>query len=131
MRFFVVFFFNFFLFNIGIITANEIECQGAVLRVLNKITTEKSIYSVPLSQTLELENANIIIYKCIKTDRNGKEDELALMKHYFKNKQSDQFLGWIFKSSQYINTPTNPVYDIKLEECLVDDPLFIENISNI
>ena len=130
MRFLLVFFFNFF-FNLGIINANEIECQGAVLRVLNKITTEKFIYTVPLSQTLELENANIIIYKCLKTDKNGKEDELALMKHYFKNKQSEQFLGWIFKSSQYINTPTNPVYDIKLEECLIDDPLFIENKNKI
>ena len=78
-----------------------------------------------------LIRSNIIIYKCLKTDKNGKEDELALMKHYFKNKQSEQFLGWIFKSSQYINTPTNLVYDIKLEECLIDDPLFIENKNKI
>ena len=39
--------------------------------------------------------------------------------------------GWIFSSSQYLNSPKNSVYDIKLEKCLEDDPIFLRNNSLI
>ena len=45
--------------------ASENECQGAKLRIINKITAEKVFYDVPLSQTLELDNAKIIIFRCM------------------------------------------------------------------
>ena len=97
--------------------------------MLNKITTEKIFYTIPLSQTLELDNANIVVYRCLKIEKNGKNDEIALISH--KRSNEDFFLGWIFKSSQYLNMPVNAVYEFKLEGCLVKDPLFLKDKRSI
>jgi len=110
--------------------SEEIECQGAVIRILNKITTEKVFYTIPLSQTLELNNTNIVVHRCLKIDQNGKNDEIALISHETISDKKN-FFGWIFKSSQYLNIPINPVYDVKLQECLIKDPLFLKDRESI
>ena len=107
--------------------SKNIYGQGAVLRILNKITAEKFFYTVPLSQKLDLDNCEIFIYYCNKIEKDGVPDEIALIKHKTKTRNDDRdFLGWIFKSSKYLNMPTNTIYDIKLEECLLQDPLFLK-----
>jgi hypothetical protein len=109
------------------VNSKEIECQGAKLRIINKITTEKNFFIIPLSQTLELDNAKIRILRCLKIETDGKEDEIAILNHKPKvNKENQEFLGWIFKSSQYLNLPVNPMYDIRLEGCLIEDPIFLK-----
>lgn len=62
-----------------------------------------------------------------------KNDEVALLTHKLKNKlnKEDIFFGWIFKSTQYLNAPKNPIYDIRLEKCLVDDPIFLNSKESI
>ena len=111
------------------IKSKEIDYQGATLRILNKITTEKTNYIVPLSQTLELNNAKIIVYRCLKVENDNREDEIALVSHELESyNDTESFLGWIFKSSQYLNTPINPIYDIKLQNCLEKDPIFLKKI---
>ena len=112
--------------------ASENECQGAKLRIINKITAEKVFYDIPLSQTLELDNAKIIIFRCMKIEEEGADDEIALISHKLDSKLDKRnFLGWIFKSSQYLNVPVNPTFDIKLEECLVNDPIFLKKSFEI
>ena len=114
------------------ISASETECQGAKLRIINKITAEKVFYDIPLSQTLELDNAKIIIFRCMKIEKEGGDDEIALISHKLDSKlEKRKFLGWIFKSSQYLNVPVNPIFDIKLEECLVNDPIFLKKSFEI
>jgi len=114
------------------VLASEIECQGAKLRIINKITAEKVFYDIPLSQTLELDNAKIIILRCMKVENEGSDDEFALLSHKLDSKlDKKNFLGWIFKSSQYLNVPVNPIFDIKLEECLVNDPIFLKKSFEI
>lgn len=111
------------------IKSKEIDYQGATLRILNKITTEKTNYIIPLSQTLELNNAKIIVYRCLKVENDNREDEIALVSHELESyDDTESFLGWIFKSSQYLNTPINPIYDIKLQNCLEKDPIFLKKI---
>ena len=111
------------------IESKEIDYQGATLRILNKITTEKTNYIIPLSQTLELNNAKIIVYRCLKVENDNREDEIALVSHELESyNDTESFLGWIFKSSQYLNTPQNPIYDIKLQNCLEKDPIFLKKI---
>ncbi len=123
----------FFTLHIGFLLAEEIECQGAVLRILNKATNEKSFFTVPLSQTLELNNTDIIVHRCVKVEKVDGNDEVALISHKLANSEKTEFsfFGWIFKSSQYISSPKNSVYDIKLEECLVEDPIFLKNNDTI
>ena len=117
----------------ALLIAKEVECQGAVLRVLNKTTNEKNYFTTPLSQTIELYNSSIVIHRCVKLENEGKNDEIALMTHKLKNKLNKEeiFLGWIFKSTQYLNSPNNPIYDIRLEECLIEDPIFLKNNESI
>mgnify|MGYP001194936740 FL=1 len=111
------------------IKSKEIDYQGATLRILNKITTEKTNYIIPLSQTLELNNAKIIVYRCLKVENDNREDEIALVSHELESyNDTESFLGWIFKSSQYLNIPINPIYDIKLQNCLEKDPIFLKKI---
>ena len=126
---FFLFFLFFFYFES--VKSENIECQGAKLRIINKITTQKNTYIIPLSQTLELNNAKLKVYRCVKSEMNGVQDEIAILSHQSTiKKNEDEFLGWIFKSSQYINSPVNANYDIKLIECLVDDPIFLKKISS-
>ena len=132
MRFFV-YLTAYILANYSLSIAQEVECQGAVLRVLNKTTNEKNYFTTPLSQTIELYNSNIVIHRCVKVENEGKNDEIALMTHKLKNKlnKEEVFRGWIFKSTQYLNSPNNPIYDIRLEECLIEDPIFLKNNESI
>ena len=82
---------------------------------------------MPLSQTLELDNSKIIIQRCLKIELDGMEDEIAILNHIPKSRSdNEEFLGWIFKSSQYLNLPVNAMFDIRLEECLIEDPIFLK-----
>ena len=130
---FIIYLIAYFLVNYSLLFAKEVECQGAVLRVLNKTTNEKNYFTTPLSQTIELYNSSIVIHRCVKLENEGKNDEVALMTHKMKNKlnKEEVFLGWIFKSTQYLNSPNNPIYDIRLEECLIEDPIFLKNNESI
>ena len=130
---FLIYLTVYFFANYNLSIAQEVECQGAVLRVLNKTTNEKEYFTTPLSQTIELYNSSIVIHRCVKLENEGKNDEVALMTHKLKNKlnKDEVFLGWIFKSTQYLNSPNNPIYDIKLEECLIEDPIFLKNNESI
>ena len=130
---FLIYLTIYFLANYSLLISQEVECQGAVLRVLNKTTNEKNYFTTPLSQTIELYNSTIVIHRCVKLENEGKNDEIALMTHKLKNKfnKEEVFLGWIFKSTQYLNSPNDPIYDIKLEECLIEDPIFLKNNESI
>ena len=130
---FLIYLIAYFLVNYSLLLAKEVECQGAVLRVLNKTTNEKNYFTTPLSQTIELYNSSIVIHRCVKLENEGKNDEVALMTHKLKNtlNKDEVFLGWIFKSTQYLNSPNNPIYDIRLEECLIEDPIFLKNNESI
>ena len=122
-----VFFYNYliFFFLKFPLLASELECQGAKLRIINKITAEKVFYDIPLSQTLELDNAKIIIFRCVKIEKEG-------ISHKLDSKvDKNHFLGWVFKSSQYLNVPVNPTFDIKLEGCLLNDPIFLKKSYEI
>ena len=127
----LIYFKCFILINFNLLFAQEIECQGAVLRVLNKTTNEKNYYTVPLSRTIELDNSSIVIHRCVKVEKEEKNDEVALLTHKLLSNSEKVFFGWIFKSSQYINSPNNPIYDIKLEKCLIEDPIFLKNKGSI
>ena len=126
----VIYILSFLLFFLKFpILASENECQGAKLRIINKITSEKVFYDIPLSQTLELDNAKIIIFRCVKIENEVTDDEIALISHKLDSRlDKKNFLGWIFKSSQYLNVPVNPTFDIKLEKCLVNDPIFLKKV---
>ena len=130
---FLIYLTIYFLANYSLLISQEVECQGAVLRVLNKTTNEKNYFTTPLSQTIELYNSSIVIHRCLKLENEGKNDEVALMTHKLKNKlnKDEVFLGWIFKSTQYLNSPNNPIYDVRLEECLIEDPIFLKNDESI
>ena len=130
---FLIYFIACFLGNYSLSLTQEVECQGAVLRVLNKTTNEKNYFITPLSQTIELYNTSIVIHRCVKVENEGRNDEIALMTHKLNNKfnKEEVFLGWIFKSTQYLNSPNNPIYDIRLEECLIEDPIFLKNNESI
>ena len=116
-----------FLLNVEVFGQN-LEYQGAKIRILNKDTNEKSFYDLPLSQTLEINNSAIIVHRCVKLSTNERQDDIALISHksFYENKLKNNFFGWIFKSSHYINSPHNSALDIRLHSCLEKDPIFLK-----
>ena len=108
-----------FLFNVKVF-GQTFEYQGAKIRILNKDTNEKSFYNLPLSQTLEVNNTRIIVHRCVKLNTKERQDDIALISHksFYDNKLKNNFFGWIFKSSHYINSPHNSSLDIRLHSCL-------------
>ena len=124
-----IFFFqsSFFFFETKI-TSQTFEYQGAKLRILNKDTTEKNFYILPLSQTLEINNTVIVVHRCLKINTKERQDEIALISHksYYESKLKNDFFGWIFKSSHYMNSPHDSSLDIRLNSCLENDPIFFK-----
>ena len=116
-----------FLFNFETL-GQALEYQGAKIRILNKDTNEKFFYNLPLSQTLEINNSIIIVYRCVKLNTKERQDDIALISHksLYENKLKNNFFGWIFKSSHYINSPHNSSLDIRLHSCLEKDPIFLK-----
>ena len=104
------------------------EYQGAKLRILNKDTTEKNFYILPLSQTLEINNTVIVVHRCLKINTKERQDDIALISHksYYESKLKNDFFGWIFKSSHYMNSPHDSSLDIRLNSCLENDPIFLK-----
>ena len=89
--FFLIIFFFFFETKI---TSQTFEYQGAKLRILNKDTTEKNFYILPLSQTLEINNTVIVVHRCLKINTKERQDEIALISHksYYEGKLKMIFL---------------------------------------
>ena len=102
---------------------------------INAASTSFSDYFVmPFSVISEpkIDEHKIKIFRCMKVEKEGSDDEIALISHKLDSKlEKRNFLGWIFKSSQYLNVPVNPTFDIKLEECLVNDPIFLKKSFEI
>ena len=75
------------LFNTDVLS-DTLEFQGAKIRILNKDTTEKFFYILPLSQTLEINNTTIIVHRCVKLNTKERQDDIALISHksLYKNK---------------------------------------------
>ena len=119
--------FSVFLFNFEVV-GQTLEYQGAKIRILNKDTTEKFFYNLPLSQTLEINNSVIVVHRCVRLNTKERQDDIALLSHksFYENKLKNNFFGWIFKSSHYMNSPHNSSLDIRLHSCLENDPIFLK-----
>ena len=124
-KFFIIIFAS--LLNVEVY-GQTLEFQGAKIRILNKDTTEKSFYDLPLSQTLEINNSIVIVHRCVKLNTKERQDDIALISHksFYENKLKNNFFGWIFKSSHYMNSPHNSSLDIRLHSCLEKDPIFLK-----
>ena len=116
-----------FIFNFEVFS-QTLEYQGAKIRILNKDTTEKFFYNLPLSQTLEINNSIIIVHRCVRLNTKERQDDIALVSHksLYESKLKSNFFGWIFKSSHYMNSPHNSSLDIRLHSCLEKDPIFLK-----
>ena len=110
--------------------AADINNQGAIVKILNKKTTKSYQLKTPLGQEIKLGKKELTIYQCISLDRKKGNDQIALIKFLSSKKnENENFIGWIFKSSPSLVSLKDKVYDIKLEKCLYDDPLFHELIE--
>ena len=112
------------------ILSEDINNQGAIIKILNKKTTKSYQLKTPLGQAIKLGKKELIIYQCISLDREKGNDQIALIKFHSSTKDEDgNFIGWVFKSSPSLVSLNDKVYDIKLKKCLYDDPLFHELIE--
>ena len=110
--------------------SEDINNQGAIVKILNKKTTKSYQLKTPLGQEIELGKKELTIYQCISLDRKKGNDQIALIKFFSSKKNDDEnFIGWIFQSSPSLVSLNDKVYDIKLEKCIYEDPLFHELIE--
>tara|TARA_E500000178_G_scaffold90908_1_gene89786 strand:- start:15 stop:410 length:396 start_codon:yes stop_codon:yes gene_type:complete len=110
--------------------SEDINNQGAIVKILNKKTTKSYQLKTPLGQEIKLGKKELTIYQCISLDRKKGNDQIALIKFFSSKKNEDEnFIGWIFQSSPSLVSLNDKVYDIKLEKCIFEDPLFHELIE--
>ena len=110
--------------------SEDINNQGAIVKILNKKTTKSYQLKTPLGQEIKLGKKELTIYQCISLDRKKGNDQIALIKFFSSKKNEDEnFIGWIFQSSPSLVSLNDMVYDIKLEKCIFEDPLFHELIE--
>ena len=110
--------------------SEDINNQGAIVKILNKKTTKSYQLKTPLGQEIKLGKKELTIYQCISLDRKKGNDQIALIKFFSSKKNEDEnFIGWIFKSSPSLISLNDKVYDIKLQKCIFKDPLFHELIE--
>lgn len=110
--------------------SEDINNQGAIVKILNKKTTKSYQLKTPLGQEIKLGKKELTIYQCISLDRKKGNDQIALIKFFSSKKNEDEnFIGWIFKSSPSLVSLNDKVYDVKLEKCIFKDPLFHELIE--
>ena len=117
---FLIYLIAYFLANYSLFFAKEVECQGAVLRVLNKTTNEKKYFTTPLSQTIELYNSSIVIHRCVKLENEGKNDEVALMTHKMKSKLNKEEIKLEIKSVEEKLKMMTSRIEILAFECMPD-----------
>ena len=110
--------------------SEDINNQGAIVKILNKKTTKSYQLKTPLGQEIKLGKKELTIYQCISLDRKKGNDQIALIKFLSSKKnENENFIGWIFQSSSSLVSLNDMVYDIKLEKCIFEDPLFHELIE--
>jgi hypothetical protein len=123
----IFFFLIFFKFSYAFeYTKNE----GAHLKILNKLTTKNYDLTLPLGQSIELDDIELTVYQCLSLEKEKSNDAHALLKIKSKDKNRDyNFLGWLIKSSPSLINIEDPVFNIILENCIIDDPLFYSLIE--
>ena len=127
MKNFVIFFF--FLFFSSNSSTENIKAQGAYLKIIDKVSTKIFNLTLPLGQTFNLGDSEMVIYQCLFIDRKKRNDSIALIRFNSKANEDKNFIGWIIKSSPSLNSLEDPVFEVKLENCLIKDPLFPELIE--
>ena len=126
--------FFYFLFFSGV-NGNEFYGYGTIIDVLDTKTTKKYQYTIPNGQLIDIGLDSLIVYQCRSFDRDMINDQYALV-HLLKREKKDEnnskktiFLGWIVKSSPSLVVIEHPTYEIKLNRCLRDDPLYLKKKS--
>ena len=64
--------------------SEDINNQGAIVKILNKKTTKSYQLKAPLGQEIKLGKKELTIYQCISLDRKKGNDQIALIKFFIK-----------------------------------------------
>ena len=77
-----------------------------------------------------MDDIELTVYQCLSLEKEKSNDAHALLKIKSKDKNRDyNFLGWLIKSSPSLINIEDPVFNIILENCIIDDPLFYSLIE--
>ena len=123
----IIIFFSSILLSNEKIDDNKEKMLGANLFILDKFTNKKYELIVPLAQSVSIGKSELVVYQCVKVDEKKINDDYALIK--FSSKGDNVFLGWIIKSSPSLVVIEHPIYEIKLQGCIKQDPVFPEKRS--
>jgi len=123
--FYTIFIFS-FINSTGILESKTkfFEGQGVEISILNKLTTKNYVLISPLSQEIDIGNRKLIIYKCIYRNKEKSYSQLALIKFFSNGYKNNNFIGWLFNDSPSLSELEDPVFDLRLNQCLDDDPIF-------
>tara|TARA_E500000331_G_C17044355_1_gene621056 strand:+ start:193 stop:573 length:381 start_codon:yes stop_codon:yes gene_type:complete len=112
----------FFVISKNLFALEYTKNDGAYLKILNKQTSKNYDLTIPLGQSFEVGENEITIYQCLSLEKEKSNDAIALLK--FKSDNQYNFLGWIIKSSPSLVSIEDSIFDIKLKDCIFQDPIF-------
>lgn len=101
---------------------NMIAQNGAVIRILNKITTKTFTLNAPNQQIIDVKDAlRIRVRICYQNPHTQRPESIAFVEispiPHTQNSLPPSFSGWMFASSPSLSTLEHPVYDVWLLTC--------------
>ena len=110
-----------FLFSINLNSANNLEGNFIEIKVLDKISSKKTLLKLKNGEETKHKDLSIKSLKCKNSEFDDDPEIIAYVQvKDLTNKNKDDvfvFNGWMFSSSPSITPFDHPVYDIWLVKC--------------
>jgi hypothetical protein len=97
-----------------------------VVRVLNKVTTQSSIFKASPREMVKFGRLEITATMCRVSTPNSQPDSAALLDIYEQlpggKEKKPLFKGWMYASSPSIAALEHPIYDVTMVDCDIATP---------
>lgn len=97
-----------------------------VVRALNKVTAQSTMYKIPPRQTATFGRLEITAITCRTSLPTSQTDHAGLLDIYEQGEEKTErkplFRGWMYASSPSIAALEHPIYDVTMVDCDIAEP---------
>ena len=101
-----------------------IEADTAVLQGMDKVTGRVKEITLPVGASIDFGELTITVDKCMTKTPEETPENAAYMRIF--QKENKLFDGWMFSSNPAISAMEDPVYDVWVVSCALQDHTLTE-----
>ena len=104
------------------VLAEPIIGTSAKLKLLNKTTNKVTQKTINVNSIIDWDSLNIQIYVCYSTPPEEIPEDYVLLevKDTLIEEKEYIYRGWMISSSPDVTPLEHPIYDLWLEDCIID-----------